>query len=66
MIQTLEDMLRACLIDFKGNWDNHLSFIEFVYNNSFHASIQMSLYKALYGRRYRSLISVGLKLAKLG
>ena len=38
-IQTLEDMLRACVIDFKGNWDDHLSLIEFVYNNSYHSSI---------------------------
>ncbi|KAH0644897.1 hypothetical protein KY284_032781 [Solanum tuberosum] len=53
-IQTLEDMLRACVIDFKGSWDDHLPLIEFAYNNNYHSSIQMALYEALYGRRYRS------------
>ena len=48
IIQTLEDMLRACVIDFKGSWDDHLSLIEFSYNNSYHSSIQMTPYKALY------------------
>ncbi|XP_019244332.1 PREDICTED: uncharacterized protein LOC109224199 [Nicotiana attenuata] len=55
-IQTLEDMLRACVLDFKGNWDDHLPLIEFAYNNSFHASIQMAPFEALYGRRCRSPI----------
>ena len=40
-IQTLEDMLRACVIDFGGNWDDHLPLVEFSYNNSYHASIGM-------------------------
>ncbi|XP_070010319.1 uncharacterized protein [Nicotiana sylvestris] len=40
-IKTFEDMLRACTLDFKGSWDDHLPLIEFGYNNSFHASIQM-------------------------
>ena len=53
-IQTLEDMLRVCAIDFKGNWDDHLPQIEFAYNNSYHASIGMPPYEALYGRRCRS------------
>ena len=55
-IQTLEDMLRACVIDFKGIWDRHLSLVEFAYNNSFHSSISMEPYEALYSRRYRSPI----------
>ncbi|WMV14317.1 hypothetical protein MTR67_007702 [Solanum verrucosum] len=55
-IQTLEDMLRACVIDFKGNWDDHLPLIEFAYNNNYHSSIQMAPYEALYGRRCRSPI----------
>ncbi|WMV23870.1 hypothetical protein MTR67_017255 [Solanum verrucosum] len=55
-IQTLEDMLRACVIDFKSNWDDHLPLIEFAYNNSYHSSIQMATYEALYGRRCRSPI----------
>ncbi|XP_075109176.1 uncharacterized protein LOC142180967 [Nicotiana tabacum] len=55
-IQTLEDMLRACVLDFKGNWDDHLPLIEFAYNNSYHSSIKMAPYEALYGRRCRSPI----------
>ncbi|XP_070056923.1 uncharacterized protein [Nicotiana tomentosiformis] len=48
-IQTLEDMLRACVIDFRGRWDDHLPLIEFAYNNSYHSSIQMVPYEDLYG-----------------
>ena len=40
MIQTLEDMLRACVLEFGGSWDDHLPLVEFSYNNSYHASIQ--------------------------
>lgn len=58
-------MLRAyVLLDFKGNLDERLPLVEFAYNNSFHASIQMAPYEALYGRRYSSLL-VGLRLEKL-
>ncbi|KAL0402679.1 UNVERIFIED_CONTAM: Transposon Tf2-11 polyprotein [Sesamum latifolium] len=53
-IQTLEDMMRACTMEFKGNWDDHLPLMEFAYNKSFHSSISMALYEALYGRRCRS------------
>ena len=53
-IQTLEDMLRACVIDFQGSWDEHLPLIEFAYNNSYHASIEMAPFEALYGRKCRS------------
>ena len=53
-IQTIEDMLRVCVLDFKGNWDDHLPLIEFSYNNSYHASIGMPPYEALYGRKCRS------------
>ncbi|KAI3797797.1 hypothetical protein L1987_33060 [Smallanthus sonchifolius] len=55
-IQTLEDMLRACVIDFGSNWDSHLSLIEFSYNNSYHTSINMAPFEALYGRKCRSPI----------
>jgi hypothetical protein len=55
-IQTLEDMLRACVLDFKGNWDDHLPLIEFSYNNSHHSSIDMAPFEALYGRKCRSPI----------
>ena len=53
-IQTLEDMLRACVLDFKGNWDRYLPLAEFAYNNSYHASIQMAPFEALYGRKCQS------------
>ncbi|GKD47397.1 putative reverse transcriptase domain-containing protein, partial [Tanacetum coccineum] len=53
-IQTLEDMLRACMIDFGKGWVNHLPLVEFSYNNSYHASIKAALFEALYGRKCRS------------
>ncbi|KAH0776336.1 hypothetical protein KY290_007747 [Solanum tuberosum] len=53
-IQTLEDILRVCVIDFQGNWDDHLPLIEFAYNNSYHSSIATTAFEALYGRRCRS------------
>ncbi|XP_069155651.1 uncharacterized protein [Solanum lycopersicum] len=53
---TLEDMVRACAIDFKGSWDDHLPLIEFSYNNSYRSSIAISPFEALYGMRCRSLV----------
>ncbi|GJU84593.1 putative reverse transcriptase domain-containing protein [Tanacetum coccineum] len=53
-IQTLEDMLRACVIDFGKGWDKHLPLIEFSYNNSYHASIKAAPFEALYGQKCRS------------
>nr|GEX72301.1 putative reverse transcriptase domain-containing protein [Tanacetum cinerariifolium] len=53
-IQTLEDMLRACVIDFGGSWDRHLPLVEFSYNNNYHASIKAASFKAFYGRKCRS------------
>nr|GFB86652.1 hypothetical protein [Tanacetum cinerariifolium] len=53
-IQTLEDMLCACAIDFGKGWVNHLPLVEFSYNNSYHASIKVAPFKALYGRKCRS------------
>ncbi|GJR44524.1 putative reverse transcriptase domain-containing protein [Tanacetum coccineum] len=53
-IQTLEDTLRACTIDFRKGWVNHLSLVEFSYNNSYHASIKAAPFEALYGRKCRS------------
>ncbi|GJS00488.1 hypothetical protein Tco_0316996 [Tanacetum coccineum] len=53
-IQTLEDMLRACVIDFGNGWDNHLPLAEFSYNNSYHTSIKAAPFEALYGRKCRS------------
>ncbi|KAJ9548848.1 hypothetical protein OSB04_021391 [Centaurea solstitialis] len=58
-IRTLEDMLRACLLDFGGSWDSHLPLVEFSYNNSYHASIGMPPYEMLYGRRCRTPVCWG-------
>nr|GEY81881.1 putative reverse transcriptase domain-containing protein [Tanacetum cinerariifolium] len=55
-IQTLEDMLHAYVIDFGKGWVNHLSLVEFSYNNSYHASIKAAPFEALYGRKCRSPI----------
>ena len=53
-IRTLEDMLRTCILEWKGDCERQLSLVEFAYNNSFHASIGMAPYEALYGRPCRS------------
>jgi len=53
-IQSLEDLLRTCILDHLGAWDEVLPLIEFTYNNSFHASIGMAPHEALYGRRCRT------------
>ncbi|GJX89744.1 putative reverse transcriptase domain-containing protein [Tanacetum coccineum] len=53
-IQTLEDMLRACVIDFGNGWDRHLPLIEFSYNNSYHTSIKAAPFEVLYGQKCRS------------
>nr|GEY54040.1 putative reverse transcriptase domain-containing protein [Tanacetum cinerariifolium] len=55
-IQTLEDMLRACVIDFGKGWVNHLPLVEFSYNNSYHPSIKAVPFEALYGRKCHSPI----------
>nr|GEX62334.1 putative reverse transcriptase domain-containing protein [Tanacetum cinerariifolium] len=55
-IQTLEDMLRAYAIDFGKGWEKHLPLVEFSYNNSYHASIKVSQFEALYGQKCRSLV----------
>ncbi|GJR47141.1 putative reverse transcriptase domain-containing protein [Tanacetum coccineum] len=62
-IQTLEDMLRACVIDFGGSWDVHLPLAEFSYNNSYHSSIRCAPFEALYGRKF-VLIKEKLKAAR--
>ncbi|GJV61857.1 putative reverse transcriptase domain-containing protein, partial [Tanacetum coccineum] len=53
-IQTLEDMMRACAIEFGRDWVNHLPLVEFSYNNSYHTSIKAAPFEALYGRKCRS------------
>nr|GEW84088.1 reverse transcriptase domain-containing protein [Tanacetum cinerariifolium] len=55
-IQTLEDMLRACAINFGKGWVYHLPLVEFSYNNSYHASIKAAPFEALHGRKCRSPI----------
>ncbi|GJU44730.1 putative reverse transcriptase domain-containing protein [Tanacetum coccineum] len=53
-IQTLEDMLRACVLDFEGSWDVHLPLVEFSYNNSYRSSVRCAPFEALYGRKCHS------------
>ncbi|XP_071695370.1 uncharacterized protein [Rutidosis leptorrhynchoides] len=53
-IQTLEDMLRPCVLEYGGSWDSHLPLIEFTYNNSYHSIIGMPPYEMLYGRQCRT------------
>ena len=50
----LEDTLRAYVLNRKNSWEEHLPLVEFAYNNSYQASIQMAPYEALYGRPCRS------------
>uniref|UniRef100_A0A2N9FHE6 CCHC-type domain-containing protein n=1 Tax=Fagus sylvatica TaxID=28930 RepID=A0A2N9FHE6_FAGSY len=63
-IQTLEDMLRACILDLGGRWDDHLPLVEFAYNNSYHSSIEMAPYEALYGLDKIKLIRGHMKAAQ--
>ncbi|GKE61610.1 putative reverse transcriptase domain-containing protein, partial [Tanacetum coccineum] len=53
-IQTLKDMLRACVIDFGKGWVNHLPLVKFSYNNSYHASIKATPFEVLYSQKCRS------------
>ncbi|GKE26225.1 putative reverse transcriptase domain-containing protein [Tanacetum coccineum] len=55
-IQTLKDMLHACVIDFGKGWDRHLPLVEFSYNNSYHTSIKVAPFEALYSHKCRSPI----------
>ena len=64
-IQTLEDMLRSCVIEFKVNWDDHITLIEFAYNNSYHSSIQ-SLHVKIFLGEGADILLGGSKLAKQG
>ena len=53
-IHTLEDMLKSCVLQLKGHWNEYLPLAEFTYNNSYHSSIEMSPYEALYGKQCRT------------
>ncbi|GKD37769.1 putative reverse transcriptase domain-containing protein, partial [Tanacetum coccineum] len=55
-IQTLEDLIRACVLDFGGSWDIYLPLVEFSYKNSYHSRVRCVTFKALYGRKCRSPI----------
>ncbi|GJY20006.1 putative reverse transcriptase domain-containing protein [Tanacetum coccineum] len=55
-IQTLENMLRVCVLDFRRSWDVHLPLVEFLYNNSYHSSVRCASFKEFYGRKCHSLI----------
>ncbi|GKA29202.1 putative reverse transcriptase domain-containing protein [Tanacetum coccineum] len=67
-IQTLKDILRPCVIDFRNGWDKHLPPVEFSYNNSYHTSIKVAPFEALYGRKCRSPIcwAKGLESVRYG
>ncbi|GJW29014.1 putative reverse transcriptase domain-containing protein [Tanacetum coccineum] len=56
-IQTLENMLRACAIDFSGNWDTHLPLVEFAYNSSYYTSVKCAPFEALYRRKCQTPIA---------
>jgi hypothetical protein len=52
--QILEDMLRACVMEYPGSWDKNLPWVEFSYNNSYQESLKMAPFEALYGRQCRT------------
>jgi hypothetical protein len=71
--QVIEDMLRMYVTDKPSKWEYYLHLVEFAYKNGYQASLKMSLFEALYGRKYNTLVSwdkvadramVGLKLLK--
>ncbi|KAL4017814.1 hypothetical protein IC575_021386 [Cucumis melo] len=57
--QVLEDMLRACALEYPGSWDSHLHLMEFAYNKSYQATIGMAPFEALYGKCCRSPVCWG-------
>ena len=63
-IQIHKDMLRTCVIDFKGSWDDHLPLIEFSYNNNYHSSIGMQPFEELYSSRCMSLHLGGFEIGE--
>ena len=56
VIQVLEDLLRACVLEFRGNWEKHITLVKFIYNNSHQVTIETVPYEALYGRRCITLL----------
>jgi hypothetical protein len=55
--QILEDMLRACVIEYQGSWDKKLHWAEFSYNNSYQESLKIAPFEVLYGRRCRTSLN---------
>jgi hypothetical protein len=55
--QILEDMLRACVMEYQGSWDKNLPWAKFSYNNSYQESLKMAPFEVLYGRRCCTLLS---------
>ena len=53
-IQVLEDLLRSCVLDWQGSWEDYIAMAEFAYNSSFQSTIGMAPFEALYGRPCRS------------
>ncbi|GJX68164.1 putative reverse transcriptase domain-containing protein [Tanacetum coccineum] len=64
-IQTLEDMLRACVLDFGKNWDRHLPLVEFSYNNSYHTSIKVAPFEALYDEVVNTVCGQNLEMLRI-
>ena len=60
----LEDMPRACVMEFKGSWDTHLALMEFAYNNSYQASIKMAPFEALYKVENVELQCAGIRFVR--
>ncbi|GJV51495.1 putative reverse transcriptase domain-containing protein [Tanacetum coccineum] len=65
-IQTLEDMLRAYVLDFGKNWDRHLPLVDFSYNNSYHTNIKAAPFEALYGRKVMLKVSPWKGVVRFG
>lgn len=55
-IQTLEEIMRTYILEFRGNWDDILPLVEFIYNNSYQTTIDIALYETMYGRKYHTPI----------
>ncbi|GJY79653.1 putative reverse transcriptase domain-containing protein, partial [Tanacetum coccineum] len=65
-IQTLEDMLRACVLDFRGSWDVHLPLVEFSYNNSYHSQLEIGEVETGNGRSKPFSNTVGSRYSLKG
>ena len=52
----MKDFLRSCILEFGGQWEDHLLLVEFTYNNSYQSTIDMTPYEALYGIRCQTTV----------